>query len=112
MTNRPWRYIENTFESRTRESRTNMNKIVLDHDAKLAAAAAEEGADPRLGTLRDEWTPEKTAWATAYGRWKNTKANYRGGTTNFENLLSALQTKPGPEHDSKIENWDNRIRTV
>ena len=112
MESNSWKYAENSFEARTRKSRAKMNTIVLDHDAKLTAAANEAGADPRLATLLADWTPEKNAWTEAYRRWKNTKATYGGGTIGFENLLRALQIKPGPEHDSKIENWDSRIRPV
>lgn len=105
-----WKYAENTFDSNTRGSRVKMNRIVVDHDAKFAAAATEAGADPRLAPFYADWVPRREAWFLNYGRWQNTKAGYGGGTRAFENLLSVLQSKPGPEQDSKIENWDNRIR--
>ena len=110
MESKTWKYVENTFEASTRESRTKMNQVVVDHDAKLTAAAAEAGADPALGTLLAAWTLAKAAWSAAYSRWQNTRASYGGGTATLENLLNLLQTKPAPDQESKIETWDRRIQ--
>src|SRR6266513_3845594 len=106
MKSKTWKYAENTFENSTRKNRGKMNKIVQDHDAKLTSGAAEAGADPGLTTLLRAWTPAKIAWDQAYETWRNTRASYGGGTASFENLLKALKSKPSPDGESKIENWD------
>ncbi len=112
MENNTWKFIENPFLSATADSRRKMDRIVEDHDAKLDAASTEPGANPELAVLFTAWGPKKTEWDTAYDAWRNARAGYKGGTVTVENLLNQLHTKPGLEEDSKIENWDNRIRAV
>lgn len=110
MNSNTWKYVENTFEVNTRNSRAKMDKIVQDHDGKLKAAAAKPGADANLVTLNTAWTPRKAAWDKAYSDWKIAKARYGGSTSSFEALLNELQKKPAPTGESKIEEWDRRIR--
>ena len=87
-----------------------MNQIVQDHDAKLTEAAGKPDADPHLVTLSTDWTKAKGAWDQAYGDAKNAQANYSGGTVSLENLLLTLKSSPGIDQESKIENWERRIR--
>jgi hypothetical protein len=106
-----WKYLENQFEVATRESRTAMNTIVADHAAKLKTGSEEAGADPQLATMLAAFTTQKTTWDAAYLKWKNSQAGYGGGTEAIDALIHDLNTKPGPEQNSKIEKWDSRIRS-
>ena len=112
MEAKTWKFIENTFDSATVDSRAKMDRIVQDHDPKLKNESEAAGAKPELAALYAAWAPKKATWDAAYDLWKNTKANYKGGTAALEGMLDQLNIKPGPEVASRIESWDNRIRAV
>jgi hypothetical protein len=102
-----WHYLENQFDNATKDSRKRMNIIVSDFAAKLALRAGEHAT---LTTIHTAFAPQAAAWTSIYSAWRNKKAEYRGATQTFTNLLVAL-TESGPgAARSKIDEWDSKLK--
>lgn len=101
-----WHYLENQIESVTAGNRKLMNAILLDHHAKLTAAAL---SDARLAPLVTFLAPVFADWGEKYGAWKNAQAGYRSASQALENFLAILREQPPGGGRSKLDEWVSKI---
>lgn len=106
MPEETWHYLENQFESVTRENRKLMDAILTDAHAKFNAGAGGHAA-VNAGYLL--LNAVKVQWDAAYSGWFERRAAWRSTTQALLNLLAALQLSPGAGQRSKIDRWESKV---
>ncbi len=101
-----WHYLENQFDTVTRNSRKRMNSIAADTGAKLNTGAQNV---PAIAPIRDAFTSAKTTWDATYQAWANAKATYRSATAALDILFASLRETPSHGERSKVDRWESRV---
>ena len=101
MATRLWKFLINTFFSRTVESMKNALSLTQDHLAKLTA----NEADADILAIKTDYLPVHTAFLTAVNQLDSKRGIYKGKTQSFEEALEELARV-------KINEWRGQVFAV
>ena len=100
MAERPWIFLTNTFEVRTRKSNRKMLSLVTDTHAKLKA----ELADPEILQMFNLLDPAYDSYRQICINYDVAKGDYRGDTLAFKNLINGMSVE--------VRKWESAVRAV
>ena len=101
MSTIPWKFIVNTFYSRTFQSMKNALSLTQDHLAKLTA----NETDADILAIKTAYLPLHTAFITANNQLDSRLGIYKGKTQTFEEMLEELSKV-------KINEWRGQVFAV
>lgn len=100
MSERPWIFTGNTFESQTRESSKRMYLLAADHRAKLQ----NQMADPEIAAMLTELDTAYPAFVQARMLWQVASGTYKGKTQMFEEKMKDLLRVQLPKWEGRVFN--------